>query len=180
MTPLTFDYNELYELFPEMLHFEYNGHMMKTQFGFGDGWYPIIKSALTLMRRNVDAHNERREQAITFHKAFQELRFDDLPSHLQSRAKAGDATCLPSIEEELVMPHFTQIKEKFGGLRMYGCVETTKPYNHGVISMAEELASQTCEVTGNTGVLMIRNRGLYKVINPEYAATEGGWEFARS
>lgn len=47
---------------------------------------------------------------------------------------------------------FAQIKEKFGGLRIY-----TDGYSddhiHGIIDMAEAMSYKTCEVTGKPGFL---------------------------
>lgn len=44
-----------------------------------------------------------------------------------------------------------QVKEKFGGLRMY--TEGSDDFIEGVIALAESLSYQTCEVTGNPGYL---------------------------
>lgn len=43
-----------------------------------------------------------------------------------------------------------QVKEKFGGLRVYLNTPET-PYIRGAISAAEEVASQTCEFCGQPG-----------------------------
>jgi hypothetical protein len=44
---------------------------------------------------------------------------------------------------------FDQIKEKFGGLRIY--YSGGDDYIHGAISMAEEMSYKICEVCGNKG-----------------------------
>lgn len=44
---------------------------------------------------------------------------------------------------------FVQVKEKFGGLRMYA--RGGDDYTFGVISMAESLSFKTCERCGNPG-----------------------------
>lgn len=46
---------------------------------------------------------------------------------------------------------FTQVKEKFGGLRVY--YFGGDAFVDGVIRMAEEMAYKTCEVCGNPGTL---------------------------
>lgn len=46
-------------------------------------------------------------------------------------------------------PQVAQIKEKFGGLRFY--VDAADDYTYGAISMAESIASRTCEVCGAPG-----------------------------
>lgn len=50
---------------------------------------------------------------------------------------------------------FTQLKEKFGGLRMYkeGYYDD---YIDGIIRFAESLSFKTCEVTGNPGLKCIK------------------------
>lgn len=176
MKPLNFNYGELYELFPEMTHYDYNGRKARTSFGFGDGWYPIVKSALTLIDLHVRTNNEQRLRAIEIHKAFNELRFDDLPAYMRAKAAAGDASFLPVIPEKKQLPQFMQIKEKFGGLRMYMSGGNGDPYFSAIINMAEAMASHTCEVTGDYGKLMIQNRSLYRVVSEAYAESTGGWE----
>jgi hypothetical protein len=47
---------------------------------------------------------------------------------------------------------FAQIKEKFGGLRIYND-GYSDDYIHGVIDMAEAMSYKTCEVTGRPGFL---------------------------
>lgn len=44
--------------------------------------------------------------------------------------------------------HFTQIKQKFGGLRVH--VNHWVPYIQGAIGMAEDFSYQVCEVCGKT------------------------------
>jgi hypothetical protein len=69
-----------------------------------------------------------------------------------------------------------QVKEKFGGLRYYmtPCNDTTEKQRnkmYEVISKYEAKAAQTCEATGQSGVLMKSVRGWLKTLNPEYAAS---------
>ena len=44
---------------------------------------------------------------------------------------------------------FEQIKEKFGGLSVYYC--GGDEYIHGLVSMAEAMSYQICEICGNKG-----------------------------
>lgn len=53
--------------------------------------------------------------------------------------------------------YFTQVKEKFGGLRMY--MSHHVDFIDGVISMAEYISASTCELCGNVGTT--RNIGNY-------------------
>jgi len=75
-----------------------------------------------------------------------------------------------------------QIKEKFGGLRYYmtPCDDTTKEQRdrmYEVVSKYEEIATRTCEATGQPGVLMKSVGGWVKTLNPDYAA--GTLHYAR-
>jgi hypothetical protein len=50
---------------------------------------------------------------------------------------------------EYIPVKFDQIKEKFGGLRIY--FSGGDDYVEGVVSMAEEMSYKICEVCGNSG-----------------------------
>jgi len=68
-----------------------------------------------------------------------------------------------------------QVKEKFGGLRYYfipsqGVADEQRDAMYEVVARYEKIASQTCEATGEPGVLMKSPRGRLKTLNPEYAA----------
>ena len=53
------------------------------------------------------------------------------------------------ILENIEMPHFLQIKEKFAGLRCYLSSYTEDLYN--IIKKYEEKSYTVCEICGNTG-----------------------------
>ena len=55
----------------------------------------------------------------------------------------------PEYNSDYVQVKFDQIKEKFGGLRIY--YSGGDDYIHGAISMAEEMSYKICEVCGNKG-----------------------------
>jgi len=65
---------------------------------------------------------------------------------------------------------FTQVKEKFGTLRVY--TEGADDFIDGVVDMAEQMSSVTCEVTGNPGQ-MCRSGGWYRTLSREQAAKNG-------
>jgi len=48
---------------------------------------------------------------------------------------------------------FLQVKEKFGGLRIY--VKGGDEYCHGLISMTESISYRFCEICGNAGCLNV-------------------------
>ena len=175
MKVIEYNYDDLYQLYPEMMHYQYNGRETKTQLDFGNGWYPIVKNALSLMYFHVKNHNANREKAIVINNHFNALEFDKLPPYIRERAKMGDTSVIPEIQEVKTFPTFMQIKEKFGSLRMYGSKEANDDYNLGIIHMAENMCAITCEVTGSPGKLMISNSSLYKVVSETYAKQTGGW-----
>jgi hypothetical protein len=65
---------------------------------------------------------------------------------------------------------FTQIKEKFGTLRVYDNGHDDHVY--GIISMAEAMSAVTCEITGRPGRLC-RSGMWYKTLCDEYAEKHG-------
>ena len=65
---------------------------------------------------------------------------------------------------------FVQIKEKFGGLRMY--FEGGDDYISGAVSVAERVSFRTCEITGNLGALC-KKGGWLKTLCPDQAEIHG-------
>lgn len=63
-----------------------------------------------------------------------------------------------------------QIKEKFGGLRIYCSYHDE--YIQGIIALAETMAYRTCEIRGCPGSLH-RKGGMLKTLSPEAAASLG-------
>jgi hypothetical protein len=69
---------------------------------------------------------------------------------------------------------FVQIKEKFGTLRVYD--NGQDDFIHGVISMAENMSSRTCEVTGKPGKLCKKGHWYRTLCEEE--AVKLGYELA--
>jgi len=65
---------------------------------------------------------------------------------------------------------FTQVKEKFGVLRVY--TEGGDEYISGALRMAEAMSAVTCEVTGTPGE-MCRKGHWYRTLSREQAAKDG-------
>lgn len=92
---------------------------------------------------------------------------------------------IEAIDDEIskLDPNYSvyQIKEKFGGLRFY--YAPSDPSNSSaiseIISKYESLSYKTCEVTGEEGLLMIRNGYSYKTLNVSFAG-QNGWEIVES
>lgn len=65
---------------------------------------------------------------------------------------------------------FVQIKEKFGGLRMY--FDGGDDYIAGAVNLAESVSYRTCEVTGKPGRLCKRG-GWLRTLCEEQAEADG-------
>jgi hypothetical protein len=72
---------------------------------------------------------------------------------------------------------FVQIKEKFGGLRIY-TDGYSDDYIRGIIDMAESMSYKTCDVTGRPGFLCIKGTWL-KTLCPEKAEELGYSKYER-
>lgn len=117
---------ELYEKYPYLFSNKDLGPRQSCMaFGIecGNGWYEILSSVcfiITQHEKNIEARNKY------FYK---EDRESEVVIYQQVK--------------------FDQIKEKFGGLRIY--YSGGDDYISGVIKMADEMSYNICEVCGNKG-----------------------------
>jgi len=88
------------------------------------GWYEIISSVCWMIKQHEDNKRYRKEY----------LEKND-PERLSS-------------EPEYFPVKFDQVKEKYGGLRLYFSGDE---YIEGLVSMAEAISGKICEVCGNKG-----------------------------
>jgi len=121
-------WNTLYEKYPD-LFINRNKSPRESCMSFGVecnlGWYELLSS---LCWRVSQHENNKRWQREYLEK--------NDPEKLKS-------------EPEYFSVKFDQVKEKFGGLRVY--FSGGDDYVEGVISMAEEYSYKICEVCGNAG-----------------------------
>lgn len=89
----------------------------------GDGWYEIISTACWKIKKHEDNKRWRKE----YLEKNEPERLDDEPEYFSVK--------------------FDQIKEKYGGLRLY--YSGGDDYVDGVLSMAEAMSYKICEVCGN-------------------------------
>lgn len=89
------------------------------------GWYDIISSVCWMIKQHEDNKRWRKEY----------LEKNE-PERL-------------SEEQEYFPVKFDQIKEKYGGLRLY--FSGGDDYVEGLVSMAEAMSYKICEVCGNKG-----------------------------
>lgn len=120
--------NKLYEKYPNLFSNKTKSPMescMSWGIECNNGWYELLSS----MCWRISQH----EQNIEDHKKYLE---QNKPEDLKNLS-------------EYFPVKFDQVKEKYGGLRVY--FSGGDDYIEGVIRMAEEYSYKVCEVCGNAG-----------------------------
>lgn len=129
----------------------------------GSGWYSIIDKACRLIQWRIDqsrkskvfalAYNRRLQKAINGNTRDLERYYEDLfkdKSQIPEKVKEEvENKRFRPVEPALPQIQFTQIKEKFGTLRIY--TNHCNDYVDGVVAMAESMSAVTCEVCGVPG-----------------------------
>ena len=120
--------NKLYEKYPEFFSNK-NKSIMESCMGWGcecgNGWYDILSSLCWMIKQHEDNIKWNREY----------LEKND-PEKLKEKP-------------EYFPVKFDQIKEKYGGLRVY--FSGGDDYIEGLVSMAENFSYHVCEVCGQKG-----------------------------
>jgi len=124
--------------------------MQKSQqdyIGVGSGWHHIIDALFGMLSRDV----ERARYQVKYASE------NPLNRYATKSLEELEAELETALEQ---LPTIVQIKEKFGGLRVYtnGITET----HHAYIDFASAMASRTCEVCGSPGES--RNTGWVKTL----------------
>lgn len=120
--------NKLYEKYPQFFVNKDKTPMESPMcFGIetGNGWYEILSNVCWMIKQHEDNNRWRREY----------LEKND-PERLAQ-------------EPEYFPVKFDQVKEKYGGLRLY--FSGGDDYVEGLVSMAEAISYYICEVCGNKG-----------------------------
>lgn len=121
--------NELFTKYPELFSNKDKGPQQSCMaWGIdvnGNGWYDIISSVCWMIKQHEDN--------IRFRKEYLEKK------HPERLAQ----------EPEYFPVKFDQVKEKYGGLRLY--FSGGDNYVEGLVRMAEAISYKTCEVCGNKG-----------------------------
>lgn len=122
------NWNTLYEKYPDIFQNRLKTPMQSCM-SFGVecnlGWYEIISSVCWMIKQ----HEENKEWTRKY------LEKND-PERLAS-------------SPEYFPVKFDQVKEKYGGLRLY--FSGGDDYVEGLVSMAEAFSYKVCEVCGNKG-----------------------------
>lgn len=128
MSDETKNWNSLYEKYPNLFENRTKSPRISPM-GFGVecnlGWYEIISSVCWMIQQHEDNKRSRKEY----------LEKNE-PERLAS-------------EPEYFPVKFDQVKEKYGGLRLY--FSGGDDYVEGLVSMAEAFSYKVCEVCGNKG-----------------------------
>ena len=119
--------NQLYEKYPDLFSNRNKSRMescMCWGCEVGNGWYELLSSVCwRIFQHEKNIEDTKRILA-------------DQPEKIKA-------------ELEYFPVKFDQIKEKYGGLRIY--FTGGDDYVDGIVSMAEEYSYKVCEVCGNTG-----------------------------
>ena len=122
------EWNSLYEKYPDLFK-DVGGDPRSTCMAFGIecniGWYDIISSVCW----RIFQHEKNIKERVDIRNKYD--------------------TCNDKSDIDYVPVKFQQIKEKYGGLRIY--FSGGDDYIMGVVSMAEEMSYKICEVCGNPG-----------------------------
>jgi hypothetical protein len=142
----------------------------------GDGWYNIIERMCALIQHHI---NETRKQSAIIRRynriLKQAINGNDrnLRHYYKDRLGWSDEKVEEFIQRDLEKKEFreefrkpppqlvfTQIKEKYGTLRVYH--SGGDEYCEGIIAMAEQMSSVTCEDCGVPG--KVRNGGWIRTL----------------
>jgi hypothetical protein len=120
--------NQLYEKYPQ-LFVNKNKTPMQSPMCFGiecgEGWYDILSSLCWM----INQHEE------------------NIAERIRIRNKVGTQNDKEDLDYFPVK--FDQIKEKYGGLRVY--FSGGDEYIEGLVSMAEAMSYKICDICGNKG-----------------------------
>jgi hypothetical protein len=99
----------------------------------GLGWYEILSSLCWMIKQHENNIKSRQEWNAKKHKEINQALSIEIIDP----------------EPEYFPVKFDQVKEKYGGLRVY--FSGGDEYIEGLVSMAEAISYKTCEVCGNKG-----------------------------
>lgn len=128
--------NKLYDQYPQLFSNKDKTPMQSAMcFGIeiGNGWYEILSSLCWMIKQHED--NKR------WQKEWKDKQKQNIEKDF-SVALTGD-------EPEYFPVKFDQVKEKYGGLRVY--FSGGDDYIEGLVSMAEAISYKICDVCGNKG-----------------------------
>lgn len=144
----------------------------------GTGWYNIIDNACYLIQSHINSQRKQRAIALRYNRAlkyalsgkkeylvnwYKKLYKDSEQTEKRVQKDIFDAS-FREVPPKMMQIEFTQVKEKFGGLRLY--TDYVDNFIDGVISMASQMSECTCETCGNPGKM--RGKHWYYVACDEH------------
>lgn len=128
----------------------------------GDGWYDILDTTCKLIQNHVTQERKRRARALRYNRALARAlqgKFSYLENwlyYIKDRESLSERIdeeikrkSFHEVPEKVHQVEFVQIKEKFGGLRIY--CNYYNDYIDGVINFASSYSYKTCEICGAKG-----------------------------
>jgi hypothetical protein len=128
--------NQLFEKYPNLFSNRTKSRRescMSWGCQIGNGWYDLLSSVCWRISQY--------ERSIEDHKKYLAQHNKDIQKDFGIEILGDEPKYFPV--------KFDQIKEKFGGLRIY--FSGGDDYVEGVVDMAEEYSYKVCEVCGNAG-----------------------------
>ena len=117
--------NQLFEKYPDLFSNK-DKDIMSSCMGWGieagNGWYDIISSVCWMIKQHED----------------------NIKWQTEYKQKTE-----PDYQSDYFPVKFDQVKEKYGGLRLY--FSGGDEYVEGLVSMGEAMSYKVCEVCGNKG-----------------------------
>ena len=136
------EFEELAKRWPDLMQ-----KSEQEYIGVGHGWHHIIDVLFEMLSRDVERARYQLKYALENPlNMYASKPLSELESNLETALKE--------------LPTIVQIKEKFGGLRVY--TNGTTEIHYAYIDFATTMASRTCEVCGVPGES--RNTGWVKTL----------------
>ena len=158
--------DKLFKKYPKLFG-QYNLSIMESCMPFGiecsTGWYTIIDNACGAIQSYINSERQQRTYALRFNRALKYALagkreylvnwYNKIYKNLEDVQKRVEEDiarqAFRPIPEKMPQIEFTQVKEKFGALRLY--TNYGGGYIDGVISMASRMSQSTCETCGQPG-----------------------------
>ncbi len=175
--------DHLVKTYPKMFverHLSMTQTCMCWGFDCNEGWFQIIDKLCSSIQSYIDMRAEQREYDLHYNQIIETAKqgdfklFDEHYSRIfkesleERRAEIVEEEPR-SVTELISQVVVTQVKEKFGTLRFYYTGGGDR-YVDGLVGMAEEMSSVTCETCGAPGKL--RGRGWYYTACDEHTKKE--------
>jgi hypothetical protein len=128
--------NKLYEKYPQFFVNKDKTPMESPMcFGIevGNGWYQILSNVCWMIKQHED--NKR------WQKEWEDKKNQEI--------KESMGISIEGTTPEYFPVTFDQVKEKYGGLRLY--FSGGDDYVEGLVSMAEAISYYVCDICGNKG-----------------------------